>query len=237
MTRKRNILAAVTVLVGAMLASAANADSPHLTVQIGGLDQHGRLSDSAVFCSPTSGEAGNISPEVTWSSGPAGTQSYALLMVDPDVPEDFSQINKPDTTIPVDAPRISVHHWVLVDIPETITTLPLGIESDGLVPRGKPIGVTDHGLRGANVYTTFLATDENMAGTYGGYDGPCPPINDDRIHRYVVHVFALDVPTLGLSGAFDGAAVEDAVRGHILAQGEAVAAYTLNPDLIGKPVQ
>lgn len=229
MTRKRNGLAAAIVLTGMMIASAANADSQQLTVQIGGLDQNGRLPDQAAFCPPAASEAKNISPEISWSAGPDGTRSYALLMIDPDVPEDFSQINKPDTKIPADAPRISIYHWVLVDIPETITKLPAGIESEGLVPRGKPIGAMEHGLRGANVFTTFLAGDENMAGTYGGYDGPCPPTNDERVHRYVFRVFALDVPSLGLSGAFDGAAVENAVLGHILAQGEAVATYTLNP--------
>ena len=140
-------------------------------------------------------------------------------------------LNQPGVTISADAPRIPVYHWALDDIPATVTSLAAGAESEGLVAHGKPVGMTDHGRRGANVYTTFLAGNAAMAGTYGGYDGPCPPVNDERPHHYVVRVFALDVPSLGLSGPFDGAAVEQAMRGHILAEGQATATYALNPSL------
>lgn len=226
---RRSIAAAV--LAAMMAASGAYADNDHLTVEIGGLDRSGRLPDQAAFCPPVSSATRDISPAVKWSAGPKGTQSYALLMADPDVPQDFSQINKAGTTIRTDAARITLHHWVLVDIPATITSLTSGVESEGLVPHGKPVGETGHGRRGANVYTSFLASNPEMAGIYGGYDGPCPPVNDERPHRYVVKVFALDVPSLGLTGAFEGPAAENAMRDHVLAQGEAIATYTLNPRL------
>jgi Raf kinase inhibitor-like YbhB/YbcL family protein len=71
----------------------------------------------------------------------------------------------------------------------------------------------------------------DMAGQYGGYDGPCPPWNDERAHRYTFKVYALDVPSLNLSGAFTGPEAEAAMQGHVLAEGEAVGLYTLNPDL------
>jgi Raf kinase inhibitor-like YbhB/YbcL family protein len=228
---------AAAVLAAMMAASAAYAGSDHLTVEIGGLDRSGRLPDQAAFCPPASSASKNISPAVKWSAGPKGTRSYALMMVDPDVPQDFSQINKAGTSIATDAARITVHHWVLVDIPATITSLVSGVESEGLVPHGKPVGETGHGRRGANVYTSFLASNPEMAGTYGGYDGPCPPVNDERVHRYVVKVFALDVPSLGLTQAFDGPSAEKAMRGHILAEGEAVATYALNPRLAAQPTQ
>lgn len=231
MTRHYRRLTVAVALASTMMASTA---SGRLTVEIVGLDRLGRLPDQAAFCPPVSDAAKNISPMVKWSSGPRGTRSYALLMMDPDVPQDFSQINKAGTTITADAARIAVYHWVLDDIPANVTSLDSGAESEGLVPRGKPIGATAHGRRGANVYTTFLASNAEMVGTYGGYDGPCPPVNDERPHRYIVRVFALDVPTLKLSGAFDGASVEKAMRSHILAQGEATATYTLNPGLIGQ---
>lgn len=223
--------AAAAVLAVTMTASLACAGADDLTVDIGGLDGSGRLPDRAAFCPPASSAEGNISPAVAWSAGPEGTRSYALLMVDTDVPEDFSQINQAGVTIGEDAPRVTLHHWVLVDIPATITSLASGVESEGVVPHGKPVGETDHGLRGANVYTSFLASNPEMAGTYGGYDGPCPPVNDALPHHYVVKVFALDVASLGLTGAFDGPSAEAAMQDHILAQGEAVATYTLNPDL------
>lgn len=215
-------------LAATQMTAAAAADK--LSVHIDGLGPDGRFGDTAAFCPPTDDTAKNVSPAVSWSAGPKGTRSYALLMTDPDVPADFSLINKADTMIPIEAPRVRVFHWVLDDIPATVTSIAGAAESDRLVAGGKPIGPTPHGRRGANVYTTFLAQVQGMAGTYGGYDGPCPPVNDHRVHQYSVRVVALDVATLGLDGAFDGDAVEKAIIGHVLASGEAVASYTLNPE-------
>jgi|EndMetStandDraft_5_1072996.scaffolds.fasta_scaffold01287_6 Raf kinase inhibitor-like YbhB/YbcL family protein len=224
--------ATIMVVMLSPIDKPAAETSPGLTVQIAGLDRNKRFADVAAFCPASPSSAHNISPGVSWSAGPQGTRSYALLMTDPDVPKEFNLINIPGVVIPTKAPRISVFHWVLVDIPASLNVLAPGAESEGLVAGGKPIGETAHGRRGVNVYTTFLAGKAGMAGTYGGYDGPCPPANDARIHRYVIRVFALDVRTLGLSGAFDGEAVERAIEGHVLASGEAVATYTLNPSLI-----
>lgn len=231
-TTKAWTVAAVMAATLSPIQKPAAETSPNLTVQVAGLDRNVRFADAAAFCPASPSSPSNISPGVSWSDGPQGTRSYALLMIDPDVPRDFNLINAPGVVIPIDAARIRVFHWVLVDIPASLSALAPGAESEGLVPRGKPIGDTPHGRRGANVYTTFLAGKDGMAGMYGGYDGPCPPVNDTRIHRYAVRVFALDVETLGLSGAFDGEAVERAIEGHVLAGGEAIATYTLNPSLI-----
>ncbi|MFP3547366.1 YbhB/YbcL family Raf kinase inhibitor-like protein [Rhizobium sp. SIMBA_035] len=232
MIRNKSIWAAT--VAAAFYATAAMAADSTLSVNIEGLDASGRFSDSAAFCPPGIGSK-DVSPGVSWSAGPEGTRSYALLMTDPDVPQDFSLINRSGTTIPADAPRIRVFHWVLADIPVGITSIGEGAESEGLVPGGKPVGVTPHGLRGANVYTSFLATADGMAGTYGGCDGPCPPLNDQRIHHYALEVVALDVPTLGLHGSFTGEDVEKAMAGHILASGDARATYSLNPSRVPTP--
>jgi Raf kinase inhibitor-like YbhB/YbcL family protein len=218
-------------VAAAFSATAPLAADLKLSVKIGGIDASGRFSDSAAFCPPGIGSK-DVSPDVSWSAGPKGTRSYALLMTDPDVPRDFSLINRPGTMISEDAPRITVFHWVLADIPAGIMSIDEGAESNGLVPGGKPVGIAPYGLRGANVYTSFLAKTDGMAGTYGGYDGPCPPINDQRVHHYTLEVVALDVATLALSGPFTGEDVEKAMAGHILASGEAIANYSLNPSLI-----
>jgi Raf kinase inhibitor-like YbhB/YbcL family protein len=231
MTNPMQTAAAAAAFALMLMNSAAHADGASLKVVIGGLDHTGRFADSAAFCPPASSATKNVSPAVSWSAGPQATRAYALLMTDPDVPQDFSQINKPGVTIAAEASRVSVYHWVIDDIPATVTSIAAGAESEGLVVHGKPVGMTDHGRRGANVFTSFLAGNAEMAGTYGGYDGPCPPVNDERPHHYVVRVFALDVASLGLSGPFDGAAVEQAMRGHILAEGQATATYALNPSL------
>lgn len=62
-----------------------------------------------------------------------------------------------------------------------------------------------------------------------GYDGPCPPWNDERIHTYHFIVYALDVVSLDLDDGFSGAQAEKALAGHILAQGEATGIYSTNP--------
>ncbi len=50
-----------------------------------------------------------------------------------------------------------------------------------------------------------------MAGAYHGYDGPYPPFNDARVHRYVFTVVALDTDTLGLAA---GRLARGRRRGH-----------------------
>ena len=208
-----------------MSGAAAQAT---LQVTVGGLGPDGRLPVRAAYCPPVKLPPSeyNISPAVSWSAGPAGTRSYALIMTDLDVPHDLSLVNKAGVTIPPDTPRVSFVHWVLIDIPPTITALREGQESSGFVLKGNPIGPTDHGLRGANVHTYFYPKDSGLAGPRGGYDGPCPPNNDPKPHRYVTEVYALDVATLGLSGLFFGEDALKAMQGHILATGAASALYS-----------
>jgi Raf kinase inhibitor-like YbhB/YbcL family protein len=68
-----------------------------------------------------------------------------------------------------------------------------------------------------------------MRGDYYGYDGPCPPWNDEIIHRYVFTLFALDIPTLPVEGKLTGQQVRAAMHGHILAEASLTGTYTLNP--------
>ncbi len=54
-----------------------------------------------------------------------------------------------------------------------------------------------------------------------GYIGPCPP---DREHRYFFRLYAVDIPLAGKMFK-DRAALEDAIKGHILAQSELMGRY------------
>lgn len=54
-----------------------------------------------------------------------------------------------------------------------------------------------------------------------GYIGPCPP---DREHRYFFRLYALDTPMAGKTFK-DRAALEEAMKGHILAQSELMGRY------------
>ncbi len=70
-----------------------------------------------------------------------------------------------------------------------------------------------------------------MAGDYRGYDGPYPPFNDLRMHRYFFRVFALDVAKLSLPDRFTAADVLSAIQSHVLAEAALHGTYTLNPAL------
>ncbi|MCH8497800.1 MAG: YbhB/YbcL family Raf kinase inhibitor-like protein [Marinobacter sp.] len=173
----------------------------------------------------------NRNPEVSWTDVPEGTQSFVILMVDPDVPSVADDVNQEGKVIPASLSRVDFFHWVLVDIPASVTVIPEGEDSDGVMPKGKPASGSRIGKRGVNNYTHFLAGNPDMAGTYTGYDGPCPPWNDELVHRYQFEVYALDVPNLGLKGEFEGQAVRKAMQGHVLDSARVTGTYTLNPVL------
>jgi Raf kinase inhibitor-like YbhB/YbcL family protein len=228
--KRRMMVAAIAF--SAMLSRPAGAAPTTLTVKLEGLLPSGNLPLSTAFCMPKGSGlvAQDKSPGLSWSAGPSGTKSYAVIMVDPDVTADLSLMNKPGVTIAVDAPRMNIYHWELIDIPPAVTHLDPGIEGDGPTPGGKPIGPGKVGIRGTNDYWPLFNKNPNMPpemkGPYGGFDGPCPPANDERVHNYKFQVFALDVQTLNLSGQFFAPAVLAAMKDHILAQGEADAKFT-----------
>jgi len=66
-------------------------------------------------------EGADISPALQWSGVPAGTQSLALIVDDPDAPDPA-------------APKMTWVHWVLYNLPPNSTQLAEGITSDELPP-------------------------------------------------------------------------------------------------------
>lgn len=205
----------------------------HVTVE--GIADGQRIPEEFAFGVRTETEpftfGPNVSPAVSWSAGPDGTKSYAIIMHDRSVPTVFDDANQEGKTIPADLARMDFMHWVLVDIPASTMSIPKGAESDSVVPKGKPTGPTEYGVRGANDFGMFMAGNPDMEGDYGGYDGPAPPWNDEIMHEYVFTVYALDVESLGLSGVFGGADALATMEGHVLASDQVVGEYTLNPNL------
>jgi Raf kinase inhibitor-like YbhB/YbcL family protein len=67
----------------------------------------------------------DISPALSWSGIPAGTQSIALIMDDPD------------------APMGTWVHWVLFNIPPNATGLPEGVPKHETLSDGSVQGMTD----------------------------------------------------------------------------------------------
>ena len=130
----------------------------------------------------------NGAPPIGWSGAPPHTASFALIVDDPDAPDPA-------------APKRTFVHWVLHDIPGSISELPEGAGGAGL-PDGAREGRNDAG------------------GT--GYTGPCPPIGR---HRYFFKLHALDVVFGDLGAAVTKADLERAMAGHVLERAELVGTY------------
>jgi Raf kinase inhibitor-like YbhB/YbcL family protein len=124
----------------------------------------------------------NQSPQLSWSNFPPGTKSFVITLFDPDAPT-----------------GTGYWHWVVFNVPASVTSLPAGAgSSESPAPRAKS-GYTDFG--------------------FSHYGGPCPP-NGDPAHRYIFTVYALDVPAIeGVGPKSTAATVMFSLRGHLLAQG------------------
>ena len=127
------------------------------------------------------------SPPLEWSGAPPGTRSFALIVDDPDAPDPA-------------APKMTWVHWVLYDIPPSITSL----------------------AEGADVIRDASGTREGTNDwKRTGYGGPCPPIGR---HRYFHKLYALDtlLGDLGTPTAWD---IADAIEGHVLDKAELIGVY------------
>jgi Raf kinase inhibitor-like YbhB/YbcL family protein len=172
----------------------------------------------------------NRNPHLYWSGIPTGTKSLVLLCVDTDVPTRADDVNREGRVVPATLPRADFFHWVMVDIPATVHEIAAGACSDGIVPRGKQSPAGPAGARqGLNDYTLWFAGDADMAGQYFGYEGPCPPWNDELLHHYHFVLYATDLARCPVEGAFTGQRVRAAIDGHVLADATLTGTYSLNP--------
>lgn len=101
-----------------------------------------------------------------------------------------------------DAPVGTFVHWVLYNIPAGTQKLPGGIPRNQTLGDGSRQGITDFGRV--------------------GYGGPCPPRGT---HRYYFRIYALDT-VLNLQPGASRKQLDDAMKGHVLAQGELMGKYT-----------
>lgn len=182
-----------------------------ITVKVTGIEAGKPIPERFAYCAPDGKgmvhPGGNTSPAIEWQGAPDEAQSFFLMVVDRDVPADFGPANKADQRIPETAPRRNFYHWLVADIPPVIARFE-----------------ENEAVRGQKGRNSFAERGKGQ----NGYDGPCPPWNDERIHTYHFIVFALDVVTLDLDEGFSGEQAEKALAGHILAQGEATGIYTTN---------
>jgi hypothetical protein len=75
-------------------------------------------------------DGANVSPALAWTEPPAGTQSFALVLDDPDVPKKV------------------VIHWLIYDLPPTTRALPEGVPTKAKLPDGSRQGKNDPGKIG-----------------------------------------------------------------------------------------
>jgi Raf kinase inhibitor-like YbhB/YbcL family protein len=193
-----------------------------------------KIPGDFAFCVPDPAShvclGGNRNPQLAWRDAPAGTRSFAVICHDPDVPSRGDDVNQEGRSVPAALPRVDFFHWVLIDLPVGVTQIAAGEFSNGVTTRGKAGPAAAHGARqGINDFTGWFAGDHDMSGDYYGYDGPCPPWNDELRHRYVFTVFAMDIERLPLERKFTGQQARAAMQGHILAQASLTGLYTLNP--------
>lgn len=141
-------------------------------------------------------ETNRTSPALEWENVPDGTQSFALAVTDPDLPEEFN------------FPR-SFAHWLVHDIPPDARALAEGASDTARMPAGAQELNSD--------FVTF-----NISGFGRGYGGPWPP---DRAHRYVFTLYALKVRHLDLPRDADLAAFAQAVLPVTIDQTSFTATY------------
>jgi Raf kinase inhibitor-like YbhB/YbcL family protein len=134
-----------------------------------------------------------ISPPLAWSGVPPAARALVLLAEDPDAGE----------------PRPYVH-WLLYNLPATMTSLP---ESIPPTPRLPEFGGA---LQGRNSRGTF------------GYFGPRPP-RRDRPHRYHFQLFAIDM-MLPLDPGATPEQVLSAMKGRVVAAGEVIGTFEAPKD-------
>ena len=227
--------APVTLFSVPMLAPAG---APKLKVQVDALKSGHQISTKYGFCMAdgkgNAMAAPDRSPRIAWSKGPAGTKSYAVMLYDTDSPAEHRELmNQKGQMLTAAVKRKVFIHMVVVDVPFNVLSLVEGAESDGRVVHGKQ-APAKIGVHGANSFTQATAANAALKGTYYGYDGPCPPWNDQNAHHYHFAVYALSVPSLGLSGDFGGEAALAAMQGKVLAQGELLGLYSTTPAVIRK---
>lgn len=116
-------------------------------------------------------------PALSISGIPKGTVTLAIIMDDPD------------------APGGTFTHWVMFNIPPTVSTI------DEKIPEGVQQGANSTGKE--------------------GYVAPCP---ESGTHRYFFTLYALDTK-LGLDGKATKKDIEAALHGHILEQSLLIGVY------------
>lgn len=132
----------------------------------------------------------SVSPPLLWEGVPDSARSLVLISDDPD------------------APMGTWVHWVVYDIPPTITEFP-----ENIPPVRDLAGLKEQNLGGKQ--------GKNSAGKIGYYP-PCPP---SGTHRYFFKLYALDT-MLGIEPGATKNEILQAMNGHVIAEAQLMGLYS-----------
>lgn len=137
------------------------------------------------FMAPYSGNSdnNNISPEISWQAAPSETKSFVVSIFDLDEPNDFG-----------------FWHWVVANIPGSITTLPqdAGNPNNLKLPKG----------------AVQLPNDSQNKSYLGVISS-----TNQKSHRYFLAIWILDIVKIPFSKNPTLASLNYHMFGHVLARG------------------
>jgi hypothetical protein len=122
LTASSVVIAATASLVAGQRGGAAAAPAAPMTMTVAGFADGGQFPVKYSQAAPGVATGEGLSPAITWSNAPAGTQSFVLNMHDMEVVRNKTSDDQA--------------HWVVWNIPGTATGLPEGVPKGSQLPDG-----------------------------------------------------------------------------------------------------